>query len=73
MPIDMERMSQLAALFHLVEQAQGHPKLKAIGDEAMKHLEEYAASLQPLEPEAEPEPAPEPEPEAEQPEPSRRY
>lgn len=50
MALDTERLTLLSALFHLVEKAQGHPRLKAIGDEAMKHLEEYAESLQQPEP-----------------------
>lgn len=47
MSLDTDDLQHLAALFHLHEKAQGHPRLKAIGDEAMKQLEQYAKSLEP--------------------------
>jgi hypothetical protein len=47
MPLDMERLSHLSALVHLHEKTLGHPKLKAISDEAMKELEAAAKSLEP--------------------------
>jgi len=70
MPLDTDDLTHLSALFHIVERAQGHPKLRAIGDEAMKHLEEYAESLkEDVAPEPDPMP---PEPEFEVPHVTRR-
>lgn len=47
MAFDTDDIAHLSALMHLHERCMGYPKLKAIADEAMKDLEQYAASLDP--------------------------
>ncbi len=39
-------LQEVAALLHIHEKAMGHPKLKAISDAAMKHLEEVAKATE---------------------------
>lgn len=48
MPLDLDMLKHLSDLLHLHEKALGHPKLKAISDEAMKQLEEHAKTLEPV-------------------------
>jgi hypothetical protein len=47
MPLDLDNLKNLEALFHIHREALGHPRLKAISDEAMKQLEGHAKALEP--------------------------